>query len=45
MEWKLAQIIEVRNEVNHDEDAVFFDMEDATDQTQETPQQAVSTIT
>ena len=45
MEWKLAQIIEVRNEVTHDEDAAFFDIEDATQPTQETPQQAISSVT
>ena len=30
MEWKLAQILEVRYEVPYDEDAVFWDPEEPT---------------
>ena len=30
MEWKLAQILEVRYEVPYDEDALFWDPEEPT---------------
>ena len=30
MDWKLAQILEVRYEVPYDEDAVFWDPEEST---------------